>query len=67
MARTIHFESLVENVEKFILTLQLRSRLKWNYGTAHIFWYMMRENMQFWCHLEVVCFHGFHEIFLEYV
>ncbi len=36
------------------------------YG-AHIFWYMMGEHVPFCCHREVVCLHGFRELFLKYV
>ncbi len=40
-----------------MLALQrlLRSRPKWSYGTAHIFWYMMDEHMYFWCHPGILC------------
>ncbi len=36
--RTIHFKPVIENVDKCKLTLRrlLRSRPKWNCGTAHI-------------------------------
>ncbi len=42
---TIHFESVVENIKKCMLTLRrlLRSRPELNSGTAHIFWYIMDE------------------------
>ncbi len=47
--RTIHFESVAENVKKSMLKLQslLRGRFEWNSGTAHIFWHMMDEHMLF--------------------
>ncbi len=41
--RTIHVKYVVENVEKFMPTLQLRSRPTWNSGMAHTFLYMMDE------------------------
>ncbi len=65
--RTIHFESVVENIKKSMLALQrlLRSRPKWSYGTAHIFLYMLDEGMYFWCHPGILCSHGSHERFLE--
>ncbi len=52
-----------------MLTLQrlLRSRAKWNSGTAHIFWHMMDEHRYFWCHPEKTCSHGSHELFLKCV
>ncbi len=52
-----------------MLTLQrlLRRRPKWNSDMAHIFWYMMDEHIRFWCQHAIGYFHGFHEIFLEYV
>ncbi len=43
----------------------LRSRPELNSGTAHIFWYMMDENMYFWCHPGIMCSHGSHESFHE--
>ncbi len=49
--RTVHFESVVGNFEKYMLTPQylLRSRPKWNWGTVFIFWYKMDEQIHFWC------------------
>ncbi len=43
--RTIYMETVVENTEKCVLTVQrqLRSWSKWNFGTAHIFWYVLDE------------------------
>ncbi len=66
--RAIHFESVVVNLKKCMLTLQnlLRSKPKLNSGTTHIFWYMMDEHMCFWCHPENACLHCFRELFLEY-
>ncbi len=60
---------VVENVETCMLTLQrlLRSRPKWNFGTAHIFWYMKDEHTHLWCHPETVCFHGLYELCHEHV
>ncbi len=46
---------------------RFRRRLKYNSGSVLIFWYMMDEHMEFWCHPEIVCLHSFHEFFLEYV
>ncbi len=65
--RTIHFESVVENIKKSMLALQrlLRNRSKWSCGTAHIFWYMMDEHVYFGCHPGILCSHGSHERFLE--
>ncbi len=65
--RKIHFESVVENIKKCMLTLRrlLRSRPVLNSGTAHIFWYMMDEHMYFWCHSGIMCSHGSHERFLK--
>ncbi len=47
--RGIHSEYMVENVKKCMLTLQrlFRGRPQWNSGTAHIFWYMVAEHMEF--------------------
>ncbi len=52
----VHFESVVENVEKCMLTLQhlLWSRLRWISGTSHRFWYMKDEHMHFQRHLNIV-------------
>ncbi len=46
---TIHFEPVVENIKKSILTCQrlLRSMSDLNSGTAHIFRYMMDEPCTF--------------------
>ncbi len=64
---TIHFESVLENIEKRMLTLRrlLRSRSELNSGTAHIFWNMMDVHMYFWCHPGIMCLHGSHERFLK--
>ncbi len=50
-----------------MLTCQrlLRSRSELNSGTTHIFWYMMDEHMNFWCHPRIMCSHGSHELFLK--
>ncbi len=50
-----------------MLSLQclLRGRSEWNSGKAHIFWYMMDEQMHFLCHSEIVCSHGSDEGFLK--
>ncbi len=65
--RTIHFESVVENIKKSMLSCQrlLRSRSELNSGTAHIFWYMMDDQMHFWSHPRIMCSHGSHERFLK--
>ncbi len=65
--RTIHFESVVENIKKSMLALQrlLRSRPKWSCGTAHIFWYITDEHMYFWCHPGILCSQGPYERFSE--
>ncbi len=36
-----------------------------NFSAAHIFWYMVDENMHYWCHPEIICSHGSHERFLK--
>ncbi len=66
---TIHFESVLENIEKCMLTLRrlLRRRYELNSGTTHIFWYMMDAHMYFWCHPGIMCSHGFHKRFLKCV
>ncbi len=43
----------------------LRGRFKCNSGAAHIFWYMMDEQMHVWCHLQIMCSHGCQERFLK--
>ncbi len=50
-----------------MLTLRrlLRSRSELNSGTAHILWYMMDEQMYFWCHPGIMCSHGSYERFLK--
>ncbi len=46
---TIRFEPVIETVENSMLTHQRlhRGKLKGNSGTAHIFWYMMDEDVHF--------------------
>ncbi len=63
----IHFESVVENIKKIMLTVRrlLRSRPELNSSTAHIFWYMMDKHMYFWCHPGITCSHCSHERFLK--